>query len=181
MSKKIDINQESKKQLWAGIEKFFLTHKSPTIFNTFKMNRHDDAFQQSLIAAAVDVVFVVKVAANSLRNVFNCDLALREQVNRGRVDNSLENELKLYLVNQFMDENLTKEQLELVLSTPMRGGNPNVYGNMRNNKTEVAQGYTDKEIKRFREIMAQFKRDYTSILNDKEFMNPDNDIEKEDE
>lgn len=159
------ISQESKKQLWVGIERYFLNHPNEFIQKSFKLNRHDDKYQNSLIAAAVDVIFISKIAAHSIRNVFDCRLILRDAVNRGRTDNSVEAELKIYMINNIIDENAPKEQLDMILST-----------NVRQSSVQAVRGvlvssFNDKEIRRFREIVAQFKRDYIMIFEEKDFMN----------
>lgn len=171
---KLDIRQESKQQLWSSIEKFFLNHPNPIIFDAFKSQRHDRTFQNSLVAAAVEIIYIAQQAAFSLRAVLPIDLYLHEAVNAARTDTTLEIELKLFLINNFITENISQAQIDMIMGTHIRNKNTGMghYGNMRGQNVSPAP-YTNKELQRFCEILMQFKRDYISIMSDKEYMNPE--------
>lgn len=157
------ITKEQKAELWKGIEAFFLNHPHKTVNEKFRLMRHDVAQQNILIADAVNMIFLAKLAAYSLKHFLNYQVLIREMVDSGRNDNILQSELKLYMASNFMDENLNTEQLNILLST-------SVTNNFIPKGFTVDSNYTAKDMKKFRDVIALFKRDYITICESHDYM-----------
>ena len=141
MNNLIQLTDKQKTNIFESIKKYIENIDNPDVKFKTKQKIQDNNFKNLMIGAFVSINFLSQTCVLSLKKLFDDNLVFMKILEDSKNDEFEVKELKMYLINNLLNENLPPEYID--------------------------KSFNSMQLKEYRKKMAYFKREYMNIFEDK--------------
>lgn len=141
MNNLIQLTDKQKTNIFESIKKYIENIDNPDVKFKTKQKIQDNNFKNLMIGAFISINFLSQTCVLSLKKLFDDNLVFMKILEDSKNDEFEVKELKMYLINNLLNENLPPEYID--------------------------KSFNSMQLKEYRKKMAYFKREYMNIFEDK--------------
>ena len=136
------LTEPQRLEILNGVRRY-MQNLTPALRAQYEKNWNDDEFKEELIKAFVDIRFFSQILVASIKQMLDYKIVYNKMLSDSRQDRFEIKELKVYLMNNLLDENLPKGFID--------------------------KKFTDFQLREYRRRLAMFRVDYLNLFGEEWF------------
>lgn len=139
-TKLFELSNEQKQEIMESINVYVENVKNPHLKNKYLARMYDIEFKKALITAFAEINFLSQTFVLNIKKMFDENVVYATILKESKKDSFEVQELKTYLINSFLSENLPKKYID--------------------------ENFNEYQLRLYRNKMAEFKKDYINLFGE---------------